>query len=216
MAAAISVPAFSIDWYSFPAPIHERSLLVSAAGNFGLFYPAFNISDGGAEKTNMYGGALSVDYAMPLGIPFALGFEAGFEWSQQDYYGTISSSASLALAYIPMALRIAWHPNFGIENLDVYLMAKGGYGIGFWLGSGLDYPDGTNLKGRLSMPRGMIFGTVIGGRYFFTENLAAFIEISYDHYLINYKYDTRDIQGEISCSGYAIKFATLGITYKIF
>jgi hypothetical protein len=154
-----------------------------------LLSPGFSINLSSAKQsyngssysldTTGIGGALAVDYV--LSAPITLGGEVGFE----NY-----SIASLDLGLIPIMFRAAWHPDFGIDGLDPYVLGKAGVGIP------LD---------RLDI--GFGFGADLGIRYFFTDMIGAYAELGYGG--IFSKATGTDIK--VSLGGFTGRF---GITVK--
>ncbi|GHU82346.1 hypothetical protein FACS189468_6440 [Spirochaetia bacterium] len=141
------------------------------------------------------GGTLAADYALPFSA-LTLGLESGFLHAKAT---TIDSSFNLVtggIGVIPILLRIGYHPDVGIEKLDVYALAKLGYGIGFLTG---------DSKGN-GKPKGFAYGFDIGARYFFTKSIGAFAEGGYEYYFL------RD--SGLS-SSYANRFVTAGVTFKL-
>ena len=99
----------------------------------------------------------SLDAAIPLmGLPFTLGLITGY-FSEEVY--------SVNLNYIPIAGRIAFHPNFRARRLDPYVLLTLGAVIAFAEGETEAY----------FWP-----GISIGSRYFFHPNVGAYAELGFD------------------------------------
>jgi hypothetical protein len=102
----------------------------------------------------------SLDFATPIaGLPFSLGGFFGFTQSEYSTY-----------KYTVMAFggRINYHFNFDVPNLDVYLGLSLGWYTGKWDNSSFTaYSDKTKVY----------WDSQLGVRYFFTGNLAAFLEL---------------------------------------
>ncbi|MCL2833680.1 MAG: hypothetical protein FWD78_10960 [Treponema sp.] len=183
--------AFSFDMTTFPAPLKPGSLLVNVGGTLGSYW-----------FTGMSFGAIgAVDYCMPFPIAITFGGEAGIMLTSGAYYGY-----SRNMAIIPIMFRAAWHPNFEVPNLDVYGMLKVGYGIGFWTNN-----NNNSSYSNYSNPGGFIFGAVIGGRYFFSSNMAVYGELGWENYTMNYSYK----YSSSSWNDYELvsRFLTAGVSF---
>jgi hypothetical protein len=178
--------AFAFDATSLPGCIESGNILVS---------PMFKIGTGYWTGSAISIGA-AVEYA--LGLPLLVGGEAGFVMLT----GTDVKS-------IPILGRVSYHPNFEVENLDVYLTLKIGYNI---LLSGFDYGySGESWSGGIS------YGGNVGCRYFFNDTMAVLGELGYDNYAISwdYKYSYGMYSYSYSGKGYLNTYFTLGISFKL-
>jgi hypothetical protein len=122
--------------------------------------------------------SLALDVAVPFGgIPFTIGGMAGFtrseyKWSGYNYGYTYSYNG------IAIAGRFAYHPNFEVENLDVYAVAAMGYYI--YTGKGEYHGDwGTVYRSDPYDYSEFFFGINAGARYFFTNNIGVYGEVGY-------------------------------------
>jgi hypothetical protein len=202
LVLGVTVSGFSFDIKSFPDPIQKGSILISGGFGIGTFYPALLFADNSA----LLGGSIVVEYALPINFALTVGGEIGFSGSKLK--AIFGGDPKISLGEIPIIARVAWHPNWEVKNLDTYVLVKFGYGIGFWTGDVLD---------GFKNPHGVIFGTNIGVRYFFTPALGAFAEVGYEHHLLRFKYDY-DVFGVTytdTYGAYGNKFLTLGVTFKL-
>jgi hypothetical protein len=150
------------------------AVVAGAAGAFEVnigFDPAL-VSEGdtkGIETSFAPGLSVSADFFPGKGGSFFLGPELGF------MLVTLSGGPSDIMALnIPIALRLGWRLGFiKVENLSVYVMGKIGIAPGVWLD---DVPTGTEN------PQSAVFGFNVGGKYFFTPKLGAFLELGYNQY----------------------------------
>ncbi|MDR1785852.1 MAG: hypothetical protein LBR23_05230 [Spirochaetaceae bacterium] len=143
------------------------------------------------------------------------GLETGYDFATvgigSDFAASGKSDAALGL--IPIFLRIGYHPDLGIKNLDIYALGKAGYAIGFWTG---DITDSKTIT--LSNPMGFAFGFDLGARYFFTRNLGVFVEVGFERYVLPYDMTMDlDIFGKYTSTvdAFGAKFATAGLTFKL-
>jgi hypothetical protein len=153
----------------------------------------------------LFGGHLAMDYVLPTNFPLTIGLEAGFSGAKISAPSVNTFSGSLRA--IPILARVAWHPNFGIKNLDTYALLKLGYTIGFFGG---EITDKLTIN---KQPSGFTIGFKIGARYFFTEHLGIFGEFGYERALASYDFTA---PGFYAYGGAPIqRFSTIGITYKL-
>jgi hypothetical protein len=212
-----TVSAFSAD---FPSPIEKGDILIN--GGFGIGMYGFTFKVEGLGQSVVYanpvllGGYVSVDYALPLNFPLTIGLEVGFSGASiKSVSHRYLSAPGGGLGFIPILVRAAWHPDFGVENLDPFLMFKMGYGFG-WLNG--DFADMLNTEG----PSGFGIGIMVGARYFFTGNIGAFVEAGYERFFASFDYDSGTLtwgsanwvlSGEWDSP--VQRFVTFGITYKL-
>jgi hypothetical protein len=178
MTVVLTVSIFSVDFTHGPDSIKPGTILLS--GGFGLG----NVEVWIVDET-MFGLSVIGDYALPW-----FGLTAGVETG----YLRASYAGGGAATQIPIISRVGYHPDWGVNNLDVYALFKLGFAFGF---SGDDDDSDSKL--------GFGFGFDIGGRYFFINNFGVFTEIGIDSYSFSY-------------SGFKItanKYWTIGVTYKI-
>jgi len=172
----VSGISFAADFSHGPACVKPGSFLLSGGfdlGNATLYFF-------GNYSAILYGFTLTADYALPF-FGLTIGGESGFSGG---------SKHDLDIGIIPIMARIGYHPDLGVNNLDIYALGK--------IGAALGIADDDN-----SIGWGMGFG--IGGRYFFNDNFGAFTEIGLDSYF--FKVSGIHITGR--------KIFTIGVTYKI-
>jgi hypothetical protein len=143
------------------------------------------------EPSLLMGGVLSLDYALPADVGLTIGFEAGIAGAD--------AGGSRSLGVIPVLARFAWHPNWGVRNLDTSVTVKMGVGIGFWLGE----------RQGLENPGGIALGITLGARYFLNEYIGVFTELGYDHYMLPFKAGAR----EPLLNG--MRIFALGVTFNL-
>jgi hypothetical protein len=165
----IPASAFSVDWKAYPDPIKAKNIIVNAGVGFG---------------TPLYGDMaippliVSVDYALPLGgLPFTLGGFFGFNQSKDEPsyadYGYISTYTGLAFG-----ARAAYHPNFGVKNLDTYAALALGYYLYSAKTEWTNWPSGLSKPSPEKYDRFYFSGSV-GARYFFIPKIGAWAELGY-------------------------------------
>jgi hypothetical protein len=153
-------------WYNSYAPEIEGSkIFVNAGIGFGLL----------PYKMSLPPISASVEYGLD-NIPLSLGGYFGIAGYNEDI-GRANYSATMA----GIAARAAWHFNF-IRNLDTYV----GLNLGFMLYKQTvetqgDTYYGTTVAGSKveNDLNTFYYAFNIGGRYFFTKNIGAYIELGY-------------------------------------
>ena len=182
----IGTAAFSQDFLAFPDNIQAGNIMVSPLVNLGSYY----------GLAMLFGAGCSVEYALPIGLPIIVGGEAsvnittGYGWSPMA---------------IPIMLKGSYHPNLGIENVDIYATLKLGYSLGMWL----------NAPSTVKGGGGFSYGTNLGARYFFSKNMAVYGELGWDYYAFTWKYSNDPSYHNWSYTYYMYKWLTAGVTLKM-
>ena len=171
---------FALDFTRGPQAVPPGSILASAAMALGNTHVTRSWGSGSATaRRGLFGFTFAVDYALPK-FGLTVGVESG-------YLG--GSVVFMDLSAIPIMGRLGYHPNLGVENLDVYALFKIGAAIG---SLGEDSDTGFGI------------GAGLGIRYFFEKNLGAFAELGLDHYSLSKK----DYEVTVR------KMIIIGMTYK--
>jgi hypothetical protein len=138
------------------------------------------------------GGNVYADYLLPVGIPLSLGFEIGVDRASLE-----PDDGEIKITAIPLLFRAAYH--FDLHpQLDLYLVGKIGYALGFG-----EWEDVTEVGFG-----GLGFGADLGAAFYFTPQLGIFAEGGVDVYNLSKRFD-----------GYTIKlpfyrFFTIGLSTK--
>jgi tetrahydromethanopterin S-methyltransferase subunit E len=184
LAFVVGGGVFAVDWAAYPDSIAAGNFIINAGIGFG---------------NPLYGDmvipplSVSVDYALPLGgLPFTLGLFGGFTTSKYQYsYAGVAYGYTYNYTGIAIAGRFAYHPNFGVKNLDVYAAMALGYYV---YSAKAEYTNWENLpKPDPKDYSTLYWGFNLGARYFFTGAVGAFMELGYS----------------------ALSFITAGVTFKI-
>jgi hypothetical protein len=174
---------FALDWAAYPDSITSGKIAINAGIGFG---------------TPLYGNrgippiSISVDYALPLGgLPFTLGLLGGFTTSE---YKAGAGGLDYAYSYTGIAIagRFGYHPNLGVKNLDAYADIA----LGYYIYSAKAEYSGNWPTGTKPDPTDystFYWGFNLGGRYFFTNAIGAFLEFGYS----------------------ALSYITAGVSFKI-
>ena len=148
------LPVFFLSPYfafatNYPVMMNNGTVLINSGVGFGS-----KIS----EARQCPPLTISLDTAVPIaGLPFTLGLISG-------YFSEAGSS--LNLKFLPLAGRIALHPNLGFRRFDAYILLT----------------LGSNIMFRSGEPGEVYFwpGIGIGARYFFHPNIGGYAELGFD------------------------------------
>jgi hypothetical protein len=170
---------FALDWKAYPTPVKAGDWIINAGVGFGTPLRG---------NTVIPPLTVSFDYALPLGgLPFTLGALAGFTTSEYKPYGMGYRHNYTGIA---MAGRFGYHPDLGVKNLDV----SANIALGYYLYTGkATYDSGATATGDPDNYNRLYMGFNLGGRFFFTNNFGAFLDLGYS----------------------AMSFVTAGLTFKI-
>jgi hypothetical protein len=179
----------------FTALATGASAQVTISGGFAL--SSMELKDYSDMDSEIgFGGNIYADYLLPIDVPLSLGFEVGFDTASIEEGGLkITGNA------IPLLARVAWHFDL-MANLDLYLVGKIGYVLGF---AELNYGGQSETEDGFG---GLGFGFDVGAAYYFTPRIGVFAEAGFDRYNLE-----KDI------SGYTVetlfsRFLTVGLSAK--
>jgi hypothetical protein len=144
-----------------------------------------------------------VDYLLPVGIPLSLGFEVGVDTGKFSVMSTLNDTMTV----LPLMIRAAYHFDL-LANLDLYLVGKIGYAVGFWSGDFYDM-----VKDDVGDIGGVAFGFDVGAAYYFTPVFGIFAEAGFDDYALESKisgYEGTDYTLKAPFN----RFLTFGISTK--
>ena len=192
--------AFAFDASTYPYPINPGDFLISPMVGFGYMSWSGSLGWGWGYGGSLGGGfglgvPIGLEYALP--IPLTVGGEVGVG------FGFPSADSLIGVA-IPIMAKVAWHPNFEVDNLDLYITLKMGISIGIMGGDATS--DFDNKAGV-----GFAWGTDFGIRYFFTESFGIAGEVGYDRYGIAVRPDS----GWPKWLTPIHTFARIGVTIKV-
>jgi hypothetical protein len=143
LAGVLAGGGWALDFTKLPDNLAKGNML----GSFGLGFgsgPSNNAAHLG-EIGLLLPAVIETDRF--IGGPFSLGAEVGMIFSNYTF---------------PILARFGYHPNLGVENLNIYLLAKAGYNLSLvrWSSFG--------------------FGFDLGVRYFFAPSTGIYAEFGYD------------------------------------
>ena len=175
LALVCTGAVFAIDFSQSSEHVQPGNVLLSGGLGFGS---ASGREYGWSGSSSFFGLSFAADYAL-ANFSLTVGGESG------AYY----AGGWLDAGIIPFMGRLGYHPNIGVDNLNVYALFKLGFAIFFHAETHLGFGIGLGL----------------GGRYFFTDKIGGFVELGLDRY---------SFSGN-RISGNGSKFFTSGISYKL-
>jgi opacity protein-like surface antigen len=167
------------------------------------------------EPETGIGGNIYLDYLLPVGIPLSLGVEVGYDtgkftlkapYYEDDTIRTYNETMSV----VPLLVRAAYHFDL-VAKLDLYVVGKIGYALGFWSGEFYD------ISGITSDIGGLAFGFDVGIAYYLTPVFGFFAEAGFDDYMLETKFTERYV--DVGDFNYTLeapfnRFVTVGISTK--
>jgi len=154
-------------WNSYAPGVRDNNLFINAGIGFG---PT------GGYNMGIPPISLSVDYKLPIDLPITVGGFATFGTWRYSYLNT-----NVTYTNIGIGARGMYHFNF-LDNLDLYA------------GLNLGYVIQTSNQTQYSGSSFFLWGFNTGARYFFTENLGAYLELGYS----------------------GLNYISTGVTFKLF
>ncbi|MCL2802254.1 MAG: hypothetical protein FWD28_10905 [Treponema sp.] len=156
--------ASALDFMNAAEGVKDSGFLINVGVGFGTLSPYDMI---------VPPVGISVEYMLPIDLPISVG--GFFDFAM---YGS-GNKDTFAGYYqdMPMVfgLKGSWHVDFGVPNLDIYASVVLGYMI--WERS-REYTFIGPQTQKFNMSA-VYFGTHLGGRYFFTDNIGAYAELGY-------------------------------------
>jgi hypothetical protein len=168
LALGVAGGAFA-EWYDSSAPgIDESKVLINAGVGYGLSVYTMGIPPI----------SVGVDFKLPIKLPITVGGMAAFStWGYSVSYGP-NRDIDVTYSNIGFGVRGAYHFNF-VKNLDTYAGLTLGYVIqtaDIKYGSGY---DNAGVKPSYDGVSFLLYSFNIGARYFFTNNIGAYLEVGY-------------------------------------
>jgi len=167
LAVIIAGGAFAQDdmWTSYAPGIDQSSFFINAGIGWG-----FNAYS--SLKYSLPPVSISVDYALPIGLPITVGGYFGLalydDKGDPTTYGGRYSGSQMGFG-----VRATYHVNFGVENLDVYAGLTLGWMIFTYQN---EYNTNQVIKYDVS---GFYYAGNVGIRYFFLDFLGVYLEVGY-------------------------------------
>jgi len=161
---------FAQNWYdSYAASVEDNTLFINAGAGLGP----------GGWGTGIPPLSLSVDYRLPIDLPITAGGIVTYStWERSEtfsYFGDTYNLYDITFTNIGFGVRVLYHFNF-LENLDTYAGAVLGYVYQSAKVKVFDDSFDVEIAKAESFP---LLGISIGARYFFTDDIGAYIELGY-------------------------------------
>jgi hypothetical protein len=157
------------------------------------------------------GGNIYADRLLPISIPLSLGFEIGVDTAS---FKSDSGRYTDTVTTIPLLARVAYHFDL-MAKLDLYVVGKIGYAIGFWEGDSKKADEKMGIS--ITDKGGIAFGFDVGAAYYLSPTFGLFAEIGFDRYLL-------ESEGSGTVQGYNVsatleapfqRWLTVGVSFKI-
>ncbi|GHV90327.1 hypothetical protein AGMMS50268_08300 [Spirochaetia bacterium] len=188
------------------------SAQVTISGGFVLSSAEDDYSIGYSGKDVGFGGNVSFDYLLPIGIPLSLGAEVGV-------HSAIFEKVVTKALVIPLLLRVGYHLDL-IDNLDLYAVGKIGYvipALTYSYTKSFSGNSGNNINVNEDEKGGLGIGIDIGAAYYFTPRIGVFAEVGFDVYNVSL-----EMSGSDNYTSYNetidikfTQFLTAGISIKL-
>ncbi len=162
------IAIFSVSMMQAQTPFLKGDKVV----NIGLGLGTYNVNG----KTTIPPLSVSLDYGVKDQLfdeksSLSVGGYVGYYASKTTYIGDINGEYGSKFSSIFLGARAAVHYDF-LEDLDTY----GGLMLGYDIANVSNYGNYGNLSVSAG---GFIFSGYLGARYYFTERIAAFLELGY-------------------------------------
>jgi hypothetical protein len=163
---------FAAEPLSFPSIVKPGNIIANAG--VGLFN-SLALRNRGTQVVLPL--SLSVEYALPIGVPLSVGAVIGFTSSERTG-GSGDGEYTFSWTVFSIGAKAAYHFNWAIQNLDTYLALTLGGNV---MSANTEY-DETYYKAYTVKPSAgdpvssFLFGLEIGARFFFNPNIGIFIE----------------------------------------
>jgi hypothetical protein len=164
--------AFAQVWDRYAPGIDSSKVLINAGVGFGLLLSGYDL---GLPPISV-----AADFKLPAKVPITLGglFAISSRSYTYDYsYYSVTRGYKFTYTDIGFGLRGMYHVNFA-KNLDTYAGLTLGYVIST---SKTEYTGtwGTTDKSEPIDYSYFLYGFNVGLRYFFTNNIGAYLEVGY-------------------------------------
>jgi len=126
----------------------------------------------------------NIEYALPISLPLSIGgffaYAQGRDKDEVNFSYAVADQVETAMTF---GLRVSWHFNIGVKNLDTYASI----GVG-WLIWTLDYDWKKGSQSDMYLPSlwantdysQFFYDVRLGIRYYFTKNIGIYGEVGYN------------------------------------
>ena len=141
LAVMITGSVFAMDFTKWNSSLEDSSWIIDAGVGYG---PGITVP-------------VSAEYLLPIDFPIGVVVE-------------VAPSFGSGYFYLNALAGVNYHPDFGLENMDIYM----------GLGLGCTY---VNISGYGSGGLGFGFGSHLGYPYYFTDSIGIDVKVGYPSYL---------------------------------
>ena len=171
LAVMITGSVFAMDFTKWNSSLEDSSWIIDAGVGYGLGVAV----------------PVSAEYLLPIDFPIGVLFEVTPSW-HNIRTGTGYGSIQTSNFWLNFLTGVNYHPDFGLENMDLYLGIKMGYVQLFQKitmvggevpGAGVVVSDTVSKASAGTFA----FGTQIGFTYYFTDNIGIDVKAGYPTYI---------------------------------
>ena len=141
--------------------------------NLGVGFVTFGLNGDGALP-------ISLSYEYGLNDNVSVGAFAGYASAEEEFAG-YGANYTWTYSYLIIGARGAYHKEL-VDGVDTYLGILLGYNV-----ASATFDGDDALKPYITEPSigGLAYGVYAGGRYHFTDNFGAFLELGYGISAVN-------------------------------
>lgn len=152
LAVMITGSVFAMDFTKWNSSLEDSSWIIDAGVGYGLGVAV----------------PVSAEYLLPIDFPIGVLVE-------------VTPSFMSDFFWLNALAGVNYHPDFGLENMDIYMGIKLGYM--YYSYPAYDYTDPFAPKTIRSGMSGFGFGAHLGYTYYFTDNIGIDVKAGYPTYI---------------------------------
>lgn len=173
LAVMITGSVFAMDFTKWNSSLEDSSWIIDAGVGYGLGVAV----------------PVSAEYLLPIDFPIGVLVEVTPSWHNIRTGTGEYGSTQISNFWLNFLTGVNYHPDFGLENMDLYLGIKMGYaqlfqkittvGGELYPGAGVEVPDTVSRASAGTFA----FGTHIGFTYYFTDYIGIDVKAGYPTYI---------------------------------
>lgn len=161
LAVMVTGSVFAIDFTKWNSSVEDSKWLFNAGVGYGLGISV----------------PVSAEYLLPVDFPIGVLVEVTPSW-----HNTESGGAQVNNFWLNALAGVNYHPDFGLENMDLYFGVKLGYAYYSYMGTEMNM-NTLQLEEKRFGSGAFGFGTHIGFSYFFTDKFGVNVKVGYPTYI---------------------------------